>query len=246
MNLVPDMTTPVFHASLDEPIGEPRGVHVWAYDLNAADHDRMDRGDWLSPDERSRVQRLRRPEDRRRFLRSHAITRHLLAGVLRQPARDIAFGRGAHGKPFIEQATAPGASLDFNVSHSENAYLLGVCFGGTVGVDVETVRDMPDWMSVAESFFSPDATASLRAAPSSERPDLFFRYWTLKEAYEKSAGRGLVENTRTVTPGIVDGWQHYQAVVSFGDGRAAAAIVWTTEPCHHNRPRQHNPTVRRN
>ena len=157
MNRAPDMTKPVFHESLDGRVGEPRGVHVWMCDLDATGDDWLDRGDLLSAGELSLAGRLRLPAARRRFVRSHAIARHLLAGILQKPTDGIAFGRNAFGKPFVQpsaSAGAPGgAVLDFNFSHSENAYLFGVCFGGAVGVDVEIVCDDPDWLSVAESFF---------------------------------------------------------------------------------------------
>lgn len=225
MNPAPDMTKPVFHASLDERIREPRGVHVWTCDLDAMGDAWLDRGDLLSAGEMSRAQRLREPEARRRFVRSHAITRHLLAGILQESAGDITFGYGAFGKPFV-QPFAGGGAWDFNFSHSENSYLFGVCFGGAVGVDVETVRDTPDYMSVTESFFSPAETASLLTAPLPQRQDLFFRYWTMKEASAKLAGHGVSEYANTGETETADGRRQFQTMLHVGRDRAAAAIVW--------------------
>lgn len=227
MNPSPDMTKPVFHESLNERIGDPRGVHVWACDLDATGNDWMDRGDPLSTDELLQAQRLRPPEAQRRYVRSHFLTRHLLADILQKPAGDIAFSRGAFGKPFVQPFAGTGTALDFSFSHSKNAFLFAVCFGGAVGVDVEIVREDPDWMSVAELFFAPAEMASLRAAPPSGRQDLFFQYWTMKEASAKLTGRGISENTRVGKTETADNRQRLHTVFHVGRDHAAAAVVWT-------------------
>ena len=59
MNNAPDLPQPVFHESLDERIGESRGVHVWTRDLDAAGDAWLDRDELLSSDELSLARRLR-------------------------------------------------------------------------------------------------------------------------------------------------------------------------------------------
>lgn len=222
MNNAPDMTTPVFHESLNEWIGEPRGVHVWTRDLDAAGDARLDRDEMLSSEELSVARRLRSPLARQRFIRSHVIARHLLSGILQKPAGDIVFGRNRWGKPFVELPRH--AALDFNFSHSENAFLLGVCCGGAVGVDVEMIRDVPDLLPVAESFFSPAEIASLHVAHSAERQDLFFQYWTMKEASAKLTGGGFSADANG--PEVTDGKRYSQTTLRIGHDRVATAIVW--------------------
>ena len=63
--------------------------------------------------------------------------------------------------------------------------------GGSVGVDVERIDERLDVMANAEGSFSPDEQALLTRAPEDERRALFFRLWTLKEAYAKALGTGL-------------------------------------------------------
>lgn len=222
MNNTPDTTEPILHESLDEQIAEPRGVHLWTRDLDAAGNDRLDCDELLSPDELSLAERLRSPLARRRFVRSHVITRHLLASILQQPAGDIVFSRNRWGKPSVESPR--GVALDFNFSHSENAFLFGVCFGATVGVDVEMIRDVPDLLPVAGSFFSPAEVALLRSARASEQQDLFFRYWTMKEASAKLTGRGFSADANG--PAATDGRQCFETTLAVGRDRAAAAVVW--------------------
>lgn len=222
MNNAIDMMTPIFHESLDERINEQRGVHVWTRDLDTAGDAWLDRNDWLSSEELSVAQRLRSPLDRRRFVRSHVVTRHLLANLLRKRPDELTFGRNRWGKPLIESPR--GTVLGFNCSHSENSFLFGASFSASLGVDVEMIRDNPGLRSIAESFFSPAEMASLLAAPPSEQRNLFFGYWTLKEAYAKLAGRGLSADTNGAeTDG---GRQHYQTTFCVGREQVAVAIVW--------------------
>jgi len=228
MNNAPDLPQPVFHESLDERIGELRGVHVWTRDLDADDDAWLDHDELLSSEELSVARRLRSPLARRRFVRSHVIAQHLLAGILQMPAGDIVFDHNPQGKPFVRlsdrDGAAGGAAFDFNFSHSENAFLFGVCFGAAVGVDVEIIRDGFDLLSVAESFFSPAEMKSLQVARDSDRHSLFFRYWTRREAFAKAVGRGLAAPLNCAEAD--DGWRHFQTTLQVGHGRAAAAIVW--------------------
>jgi 4'-phosphopantetheinyl transferase len=54
-----------------------------------------------------------------------------------------------------------------------------------VGVDVEWIRPMPDYIQLAERFFPPSQTAAL----ADERD--FFRRWTRIEAGLKARGVGI-------------------------------------------------------
>ena len=75
--------------------------------------------------------------------------------------------------------------------------------------------------------FSPAEMASLRAAPLSERQNLFLRYWTMKEASAKLAGRGVVADANGGETEAADGRRHFQTTLQVGRDRAAAAVVWT-------------------
>lgn len=228
MNKASDMTQPIFHKSFDERAGDRRGAHIWTCNLDATDGGWVDRHDVLSAGELSLARRLRSPLARQRFVRSHVIARYLLAGILQTPAGDIVFDRNPQGKPSVRlsdrNGAAGGDAFDFNFSHSENAFLFGVCFGAAVGVDVEIIRDGFDLLSVAGSFFSPAEMRSLQAARGSDRHSLFFRYWTRREAFAKAVGRGLAAPLNCAEAG--DGWKHFQTTLQVGHDRTAAAIVW--------------------
>jgi len=121
---------------------------------------------------------------RRRYLRSHAALRALLA---RYTAAALDFAAAGHGKPYLPAAP----ELRFNLSHSHERALVAVTTGAEIGVDVEHFRPMSDALSVATRFFPPSEAAAFAALPPPEREHDFFRRWTRIEAVLKARGVGL-------------------------------------------------------
>jgi 4'-phosphopantetheinyl transferase len=101
------------------------------------------------------------------------------------------FGEGAQGKPFLD-APAAGRTLQFSLSHSGEVALVAVSLGRAVGVDVEEVRPRVDLDGFADRYFSPRERDALARVPSGNRLRAFFEIWTLKEAYLKACGDGLL------------------------------------------------------
>lgn len=99
------------------------------------------------------------------------------------------FGRGVHGRPFIE---GPGEhyGLSFNVSHTAGMIVCLVA-RRTVGVDVENIAREVRALRLAGRFFSPSEVADLERFVGTPQRRRFFEYWTLKESYLKALGKGL-------------------------------------------------------
>jgi 4'-phosphopantetheinyl transferase len=144
----------------------------------------------LSKDERERANRFFFDRDRRRFIVARGILRTLLGKYLSRHPAQLAFTYGPNGKPRLVQP-AGEAPLYFNVAHSDDLALFAVTSVGEVGVDLEKVRDLPDWRSVAEASFSAPELARLRACPPDRQRDEFFAAWTRQEAVLKALGTGL-------------------------------------------------------
>lgn len=62
---------------------------------------------------------------------------------------------------------------------------------GAVGVDLECLRDDPEFERIAEQFFSPHEARLLRSVPPEQRREVFFACRRRKEAYLKARGMGL-------------------------------------------------------
>ena len=166
----------------------PDEVHVWRVDVAGGGAVALET---LSEGERARAARFHFAADRDRFVASHAALRGILASYLGVEASSLVFGEGAQGKPFLD-APAHGRSLRFSLSHSGDLALVAVSLGREVGVDVERVRPRADLAAFVARYFSPRERQALARISSDDRLRAFYEIWTLKEAYLKACGDGLL------------------------------------------------------
>jgi 4'-phosphopantetheinyl transferase len=143
----------------------------------------------LSPDERERAARFRRPADGHLYRVAHALKRIALSRYAAVSPERWEFRRERYGKPLI--AEPPGVTLGFNLSHTTGLAVVAVTSGASVGVDVEhTGRAVR--VEIAREIFSADEMDALQALPELKQPGRFFALWTLKEALAKARGEGFV------------------------------------------------------
>lgn len=131
------------------------------------------------------------------------------------------------GKPYIA-----GSSVHFNLSHSGEwlAMAVGPC---SVGIDLQQIVPVHGGVQkMADRFYTAEDAAKIRALKDScdapgdirtgtgisgnNRNDLFFRVWTIREAYIKFTGEGL---RRPLNSFSID-WEH-RAVFENGSHVAA-------------------------
>jgi len=164
-------------------------VHVWRIRIDAFEGESAQQA-WLSPDECLRAGRLRFEMDRRQFIAVRCALRGILALYSGRRPEEIRFCYGHAGKP--ELATPLDASgLRFNISHSGMLALCAVAHGRRIGVDIEHVCLPPSADAIVDRIFAPRERKEYYSAPEHERASLFFRVWTLKEAFVKAVGEGL-------------------------------------------------------
>ena len=121
--------------------------------------------------------------------------RVLLAALLHVSPHEVLFAQSHHGKLLLSGNTKTG--IAFNVAHSGQVILVALSADADVGVDVEATRPLPDALALAERFFAPAEAATLAGLPETERPALFLRLWTRKEALLKALGTGIGEGLAT-------------------------------------------------
>jgi len=144
----------------------------------------------LSREERHRADRFRYVEHRRRYIVARAPLRRLLAERLHIAPWAVELVETSYGKPRLAPVHgSPG--LEFNLSHSEAIAIYAFTSGGSVGVDVELIRPVPDADDLAKCFFSATETAALSALPRDQHSLAFLACWTRKEAFVKALGWGL-------------------------------------------------------
>jgi 4'-phosphopantetheinyl transferase len=164
-------------------------VHVWRAGLSSSTADLSRLGGSLSSEERERADRFRSEHDRARFVLGRIVARSVLGHCLQRPARDIQLTLDRSGKPVV--ALPSEMTLQFNISHSGDHVLLALARDRRVGVDVEQVREAKDLNKIAARFFSRTEYLRLQTIPERMKTELFYRCWTLKEAYLKARGEGL-------------------------------------------------------
>lgn len=141
----------------------------------------------LSPAERDRAARFVRGEDRRRYAKSHALLRLVLASELGVAPSELGLAADRFGKPELRGRPVP---VGFSLSHSGRMALVAVA-PRAVGIDIEEIRAHVEIDAVIERYFTPGEAAELRALPPEARIPAFYRCWTFKEAYLKALGKGL-------------------------------------------------------
>lgn len=159
-------------------------VHLWYafYDENTppAVHLHL-----LSGEERERYERMPLPGPRLSFVIARALVRCALSNHADVPPQEWRFSLGPHGKPEIAEPSGL-PPLRFNLSHTAGLCACAVALDREIGVDVEMTGRRTEKLAIARRFFRPEEAAAVEA-----EPELFFDYWTLKEAFIKATGRGL-------------------------------------------------------
>jgi 4'-phosphopantetheinyl transferase len=167
-------------------IGE---VHVWTARAPAEIANRHSLERVLSETEKTAASRFYFERHRLSYIFSHAALRNILSGYIDRRPEELQFGQNSFGKPHLIGAGAAD-TLNFNMSHSGDVVLVGVTRERLIGIDVEMVRPMKDFASIARLNFTPEECAFIENATGAQQY-AFFKSWARKEAVIKAVGKGL-------------------------------------------------------
>jgi 4'-phosphopantetheinyl transferase len=218
----------------------PGSVHLWHADPGAFATPDARRAclDLLDDVETARLGHLRLDVDRMAYLVAHALLRSALSVRAAADLRTWRFVAGQHGKP---QVGSPAAhrNVSFSLSHARSRAVVAVAVGREVGVDVEDAARGGALEDLADRFLSSSEIQAMRALPPEGRRDRLLTCWTLKEAYLKARGTGLLLPLTSVAfhlddgpvratfdPAIVDdpgGWAFFR--FTLGPGEPAALAI---------------------
>lgn len=177
---------------------------------------------WLDADEQARRSCLRRTSDRQMFLLGRALLRAVLGRYLGLAPAQVQLRLDTRGKPCCPDWPAHA----FNLAHSGGRVVLAWAQGRAVGVDIEAIDPAFDWASIAVDHFSLAERAELASLPASRQSDAFFRGWTLKEAYGKAEGTGILGGLRALTFEATAPARYRRR-----DAGDAADFVWAEASC---------------
>ena len=101
---------------------------------------------------------------------------------------------GDKGKPLIDpvhHGSVAAQQFCFNLAHTRGMVAV-ILSSAAVGIDVEPVRALPDMRQLIADLMAPEALGAFDAASGPDtQTALFFRNWTLSEAYIKATGEGI-------------------------------------------------------
>ncbi len=176
---------------MQQPLDDGR-IDLWHVRLDEA----LDPGSleecraWLSTDELERLQRFTHVESRRQFLVGRALLRGMLSRYTGRDPHALEFRYNSYGKPTLKTPAEP--PLEFSVSHTRGLVVCAVAACGALGVDVECARTVSNPLEFARRFFAPAEAAELASLPAARRKAAFLEFWTLREAFVKARGVGLM------------------------------------------------------
>lgn len=205
-------------------------IDVYFIDVNVP-NDVVDAlAELLADPERTRADRYRFADDRRRSIVARAATRRIAGRYLDADPRGLAIVEEEHGKP----ALVP-RDIEFNASHSGDLVALAFAKETPVGVDVERRRHLSDVLGLARRYFSAEELAVVSAATDADAA--FLAIWTAKEAIVKASGKGIgASDLRAFTVPfrdsrmrpVIDGWS-VAAIDPPMDGYHAAVAARTED-----------------
>ncbi len=145
----------------------------------------------LSADERNEAQRFRQSADRARFIIAHSLLRLALSHHFQLSTDAWRFERDHNRKPIL---VAPEITpkVQFNISHTQGRVACLITLSSEAGVDVEEIAYNHDHTAMAGLILSPSELNALSVLTGKNKTERFFDYWTLKEAYAKARGLGLL------------------------------------------------------
>ncbi len=165
-------------------------VHVWRFTLDQDACRRYQSTASLSDSERQRASRFHFQADSNRYVVSRNVLRILLGRYLNRRPQDVEIGYSEHGKPFLVEARG-APPIRFNLSHSGDYTLYAFAHDHEVGIDVERIRALHDFETIATQVFTGAEQRLIAGAPHAEKLASFFRLWSRKEAFVKAVGHGL-------------------------------------------------------
>ncbi len=195
--------------------------------------------DWLTPDERARLDGFRFEKRRRDWLLGRWAAKVALLAITGLSHRDIArleIGSAPDGAPLPRLDNRP-CPVALSLSHSNDRALAAVMQGATpLGCDLELVESRGP--GFVETYFTTAECDAVERANPEDRDTLITMIWSAKESALKALRHGLSVDTRSVEVSV-DGefaadWNYARIFASdeetFGcwwrvDGPSIASVV---------------------
>lgn len=169
-------------------------TELWIQDLKDFDWQKEDILKWVSSERIKKAERLKSEAAKKSAIGAEYLFNKVLAqkkreGKLPNEMKEcvfpLSYARNEWGAPYFS-----GNPLYFNWSHSESYVVLAIS-DNPVGIDIQKRKKYR--LSVAEKYFPKEICKKLKSLEGIEQEKLFFRCWTLLEAWLKARGTGFYQ-----------------------------------------------------
>lgn len=170
-----------------EPFFQRGQIHIWKVPLPLPEPVVSRLKENLNFEERERSGRFHFVQDQLKYMTARGSLRAILGSYLNERPDTLRFEYGAYGKPLLLRLPT-AYRIDFNLSHCGDMAVIGVASRRRIGVDVETIRKLPELKDIARQYFSREERAFIASADGEAKGRLFFHFWTRREAAAKARG----------------------------------------------------------
>jgi 4'-phosphopantetheinyl transferase len=165
-------------------------LYLWIGKLEESDPNLLDS---LNVEEKVKAQKFKFDKQRNYFSYSRSLLRYILSVYTEIPPAEIEFVYGTNGKPSLA-AHQNKKNINFNLSHSDGYFACAIGSSNEIGVDIENVfPNSKQVNNITKKFFLQTESDRITSKIDTEAYYLFYKYWTIKEAYIKAKGNSIMQ-----------------------------------------------------
>ncbi len=146
----------------------------------------------LSLREKLKASRFHSDIDRVRYVLSRGLLKSIISEYLEIAISDVIIHQKDRGKPHLTEQS--NKRLYFNLSHSDDQIALVFSRSTQVGIDLEKIRPMPNFVSIVRQFFSKEELQFITTQKGkATQLEAFYHCWTRRESFLKAIGIGIFD-----------------------------------------------------
>lgn len=145
----------------------------------------------LSSQEREQEKKMVNEVFKKKYIVRRGLLRFVLARFINIQPTEVDYYYNQYGKPYLKNKMQD-KDIYFNISHSDDCFIIGISQCVEIGVDIEKKNKIKDIQALTNIVFSNNEKrifSSLKEPDSIEK--MFYHVWTVKEAVSKALGIGL-------------------------------------------------------
>lgn len=155
-------------------------IHLWIINWRKVKELLDEENKSISYEEKAKIDKYFNYNDKMRSLTGIVLTKILGSYYLNIDKSKLKIERNYYNKPDIK-------GISYNISHSGDYVVLSFTFLKAIGVDIERIRNIPEYKEIS-TYFCDSERKIIEEAKNIRK---FFYIWTAKEAYVKALGKGL-------------------------------------------------------